>query len=67
MADVSKQSDIVGAEQFSLPQFGFITKEVTERLRVSSAATSYLEELAEIENVLGKSLYKVSYIYVSII
>jgi hypothetical protein len=67
MTEVSKQSDIVGAEQFSLPQFGFITKEVTERLRVCSVATSYLEELAEIENVLGKSLYKVSYIYACII
>jgi hypothetical protein len=59
MVGISKQGDVVGGELFSLPHFGFITKEITERLRICSAATSYLEELAEIENVLGKSLFKV--------
>lgn len=60
--EVSKQTDVVVGGLFSLPHFGFLTKEVTERLRVCAAGTSYMEELAEIENLMGKSLHKVRYV-----
>lgn len=43
----------------SFPQFKFVSKEVVERLKVCSSASCYMEDLAEIENSLGKSLNKV--------
>lgn len=46
---------------FAYPQVGFVAKEVSDRLRVCSSAISYVEDLAEIENTLGKSLVKVSH------
>jgi hypothetical protein len=45
----------------SFPQFKFVSKEVVERLKVCSSASCYMEDLAEIENSLGKSLNKVYY------
>jgi hypothetical protein len=43
----------------SFPQFKFVSKEVVERLKVCSSASCFMEDLAEIENSLGKSLNKV--------
>lgn len=43
----------------SFPQFKFVSKEVVERLKVCSSASCYMEDLAEIENSLGKNLNKV--------
>lgn len=45
---------------FSFPQFRSVTNEITERLKVCSSASCFMEDLADIENCLGKSLAKVS-------
>ena len=44
---------------FSFPHFRYVAKEVTERLKVCSAASSYMDDLAELENALGRALVKV--------
>lgn len=48
------------AAMFSFPQFRSVTNEITERLKVCSSASCFMEDLADIENSLGKSLAKVS-------
>ena len=52
----SVQSDVM---TFSFPHFRYVAKEVTERLKVCSSASSYMDDLAELENALGKALVKV--------
>ena len=53
---MSAQGDVT---TFSFPHFKFVAKEVTERLKVCSSASSYMDDLAELENALGKALVKV--------
>ena len=52
----SVQSDVM---TFSFPHFRYVAKEVTERLKVCASASSYMDDLAELENVFGKALVKV--------
>ena len=53
---MSIQSDFM---TFSFPHFRYVAKEVTERLKVCSTASSYMDDLAELENALGRALVKV--------
>lgn len=55
---ISAQGDVT---TFSFPHFKFVAKEVTERLKVCSSASSYMDDLAELENALGKALVKVGF------
>lgn len=61
MMDAEEESEVTSkdAAMFSFPQFRFVTNEITERLKVCSSASCFMEDLAEIENSLGKSLAKV--------
>ena len=52
--------DVDVSTAFAFPHFKFVAKEVSERLRVCSLAINYMEDLADIESSLGKSLSKVS-------
>lgn len=40
----------------------FAVREVKEKLRVVSAVAAYLDDVAEVENALSKSLSKVLYL-----
>ena len=53
-------TDTVESSTFAYPQFRFVTKEMSDRLRSCSSASSCMEDLADIESSLGKSLAKVS-------
>ena len=51
--------DVDVSTAFAFPHFKFVAKEVSERLRLCSLAIIYMEDLADIESSLGKSLSKV--------
>ena len=51
--------DVDVSTAFAFPHFKFVAKEVSERLRLCSLAINYIEDLADIESSLGKSLSKV--------
>lgn len=53
------ESELETTPKIPLTHFRFTTREIKERLKVCSALSAYIEDVADVESNMSKSLAKV--------